>query len=421
MAVDVKPADGPAARQVQGLVKAQQTGAGTAPQARPAATRMAAVDMPIIPVIAGLVRDNPGTISLGQGVVNYGPPVDLAEALAPLREQPVLQKYQAVSGMPELVTALRQKLRRENGIVEQDDTALMVSAGSNMAFLQAVLAVADPGDEFILPSPYYFNQEMALTMVGCKPVLVPTDENYQLDLAALEAAITPRTRAIVTVSPNNPTSAVYPEGTLSAVNALCKARGIYHFSDEAYEYFCYEGARHFSAASLPGASGHTLSFYSFSKGFGMASWRVGYVLYPAHLFEAMNKVQDTNLICAPVVSQLVALAAIRAGRQAVAAQIDALAQVRSLVHERLRSLGSLVDFAPTQGAFYVLLRLPPVPDPLAFNRAMIERFKVATIPGFAFGLDPRAGNHQRLSFGALDPSAVTEGVDRFVAAARALY
>jgi aspartate/methionine/tyrosine aminotransferase len=145
------------------------------------------------------------------------------------------------------------------------------------------------------------------------------------------------------------------------------------------------------------------------------------VLYPAHLFEAMNKVQDTNLICAPVVSQLVALAATRAGRRSVAAHIDSLAKVRRLVHDRLRTLGSLVDVAPTQGGFYVLLRLPPVTEPLAFNRAMIERFKVATIPGFAFGLDPRTGNHQRLSFGALDPSAVTEGVDRFVAAAKALY
>jgi aspartate/methionine/tyrosine aminotransferase len=214
---------------------------------------------------------------------------------------------------------------------------------------------------------------------------------------------------------------VYPEGALAAVNALCKARGIYHFSDEAYEYFCYEGAQHFSAASLPGATGHTLSFYSFSKGYGMASWRVGYLLYPAHLFEAMNKVQDTNLICAPVVSQLVALAATRAGRQAVATQIESLARVRLLVHQRLQTLGGLVSFTPTQGAFYVLLRLPPVADPLAFNRAMIEGYKVATIPGFAFGMDPRGGNYQRLSFGALDPAAVTEGVDRFVTAVKALY
>lgn len=386
-----------------------------------AAARMAAVDMPIIPMIAGLVRENPGTISLGQGVVNYGPPVDIAAALQPLREQPALQKYQSVSGLPDLVDALRQKLRLENRILDQTGAELMVSAGSNMAFLQAVLAVSDPGDEFILPSPYYFNQEMALTMVGCKPVLVPTDENFQLDLAALEAAITPRTRAIVTVSPNNPTSAVYPEGALAAVNAMCRARGIYHFSDEAYEYFCFGGARHFSAASLPGAAGHTLSFFSFSKGFGMASWRVGYVLYPAHLAEAMNKVQDTNLICAPVVSQLVALAATRAGRPAVEPHLATLAQVREIVHQRLRTLGSLIDFVPTQGAFYVLLRLPPVADPLAFSRSMVEGFKVATVPGFAFGLDPRHGNHQRLSFGALDRTAVAEGVDRFVAAVKALY
>jgi aspartate/methionine/tyrosine aminotransferase len=389
--------------------------------ARPAAARMAAVDLPIIPTIANLVRANPGTISLGQGVVNYGPPVDVAAALQPLREKPALQKYQAVSGLPDLLEALRSKLRDENGIADQGDTELMVSAGSNMAFLQAVLAVSDPGDEFILPSPYYFNQEMALKMAGCVPVLVPTDAAYQLDLAALEAAITPRTRAIVTVSPNNPTGAVYPQETLAAVNALCKTRGIYHFSDEAYEYFCYGSARHFSAAALPDAAGHTLSFYSFSKGYGMASWRVGYLLYPAHLGEAMNKVQDTNLICAPVVSQLVALAAPCAGRPALSAHIDSLAQVRLQVHQRLRTLGALVDFVPTEGAFYVLLKMPPVADPLGFNQAMIERFKVATIPGFAFGLDPRQGNHQRLSFGALDQSVVTQGVDRFVTAVKALY
>lgn len=388
---------------------------------RAAATRMAAVDLPIIPTIAGLVRDNPGTISLGQGVVNYGPPVDVASALQVMQSQPALQKYQAVEGLPDLVAALRHKLRHHNGIVAQDETALMVSAGSNMAFLQAILAIADPGDEFILPTPYYFNQEMALKMCGCVPVLVPTDANHQLDLEALAGAITPRTRAIVTVSPNNPSGAVYPAEALRAVNTLCATRGIYHFSDEAYEYFCFDDARHFSAASLPGAAGHTLSFFSFSKGFGMASWRVGYVLYPSHLAEAMNKAQDTNLICAPVVSQLVALAAVQAGRPAVAAQLDELAQVRTLVHQRLDALGSIADFVPTQGAFYVLLRLPPVGDSLAFSRAMVEQFKVATVPGFAFGLDSREANYQRLSYGALDRSAVSEGVDRFVAAVKHLY
>src|SRR6185503_14740720 len=105
---------------------------------------------------------------------------------------------------------------------------VMVTAGGNLAFMNAVLAIGDPGDEFILPTPYYFNHEMAVTMASCRPVLVPTDSSYQLDVDALRAAITPRTRAIVTVSPNNPTGAVYPPAVLRAVNELCAERGIYH-------------------------------------------------------------------------------------------------------------------------------------------------------------------------------------------------
>ncbi len=389
---------------------------------RSGSARIAAVDLPIIPTIAGFVRANPGTISLGQGVVNYGPPVEIAAALAPLAADPALQKYQAVSGLGELVAALRAKLAAENGITDQRETELMVSAGSNMAFLQALLAVTDPGDEVILPAPFYFNQQMALTMVGCVPVIVPTDADHQLDLAALAAAITPRTRAIVTVSPNNPTGAVYPERDLAAVNALCGARGLYHFSDEAYEYFCYGAARHYSAASLPGAADHTLSFFSFSKGYGMASWRVGYLLYPARLADAMNKVQDTNLICAPVPSQLLALKALEHGRGLIDPKVAQLADVRASVFDALDALGDLAQYPRTQGAFYVMVKLPGVTDALEFNRAMAQRHKVATVPGFAFGLtDTARANYQRLSYGALAPATVAEGVDRFVRAVRDWY
>ena len=109
----------------------------------------------------------------------------------------------------------------------------MVTAGSNMAFLNSVLAVADPGDEFILPMPFYFNQEMAIRMCGCVPVPVPSNEDWSLNVEAMAAAITPRTRAIITVSPNNPTGAVYSEASLRAINALCAQHGLYHFSDEA--------------------------------------------------------------------------------------------------------------------------------------------------------------------------------------------
>ena len=387
-----------------------------------ASNRINGVQTPIIPTIAAMVRANPGTISLGQGVVSYGPPADAVAALPSLMADPALNKYQAVTGIAPLVDAIKGKLLAENGYRVDGPSEIMVTAGSNSAFLTAVLAIADPGDELILPTPYYFNQEMAIRMCGCTPVLVPTRSDWQLDIDALARAITPRTRAIVTLSPNNPTGAVYPEQDLRAVNALCAQHGIYHFSDEAYEYFTYEGARHFSPASIPGAHEHTLSFYSFSKNYGMASWRVGYVVYPLALSEAMNKVQDTNLICAPVASQLLAAESLKKGRAIIDPQIDALARVRRTVHESLASLGDLVEFPRTEGAFYVLMKLPGVDDALAFNRTMVERHKVATIPGFAFGLtDTKTANYQRLSYGALDAASVAEGVQRFVAAVKDWY
>lgn len=387
-----------------------------------ASDRIGRVDTPIIPTIAAMVRATPGTISLGQGVVSYGPPPEAVARLPALMGDPALNKYQAVTGIAPLVQAIGEKLRRENGFDIDGRSEVMVTAGSNSAFLTAVLAIADPGDEFVLPTPYYFNQEMAIRMCDCRPVLVPTRDDWQLDVGAIERAITPRTRAIVTLSPNNPTGAVYREEDLRAVNALAAERGLYHFSDEAYEYFTYGAARHFSPASIDGAQRHTLSFYSFSKNYGMASWRVGYVVYPSGLSEAMHKVQDTNLICAPVVSQLLALEALKMGRAVVDPRIAELAQVRAAVHEALASLGDLVSFPRTEGAFYVLMKLPGVEDALSFNRTMVERFRVATIPGFAFGLtDTRAANYQRLSYGALDAATVAEGVQRFVAAVRDWY
>lgn len=389
---------------------------------KPPAQRIQRVDAPIIPTIAALTRQTPGTISLGQGVVSYGPPAEAIARLPELMADGQLHKYQPVMGYAPLVEALRAKLADENGLQTQGVSQVMVTAGSNMAFLNSVLAVADPGDEFILPTPFYFNQEMAIRMCGCEPVRVPTRSDWSLDVDALAAAITPRTRAIVTVSPNNPTGAVYSEADLRSVNALCARAGIYHFSDEAYEYFTFDGARHFSPGSLPGAHAHTLSFYSFSKNFGMASWRVGYVVFPNALSAAMEKVQDTNLICAPVPSQLLALEALRLGKPWVQSRVDALGRVRASVYASLAKLGDLARFPQTQGAFYVLMRLPGVADPLEFNRTMIAKHKVATIPGFAFGLgDTRSDNYQRLSFGALDAATVAEGVERYVAAVQDWY
>jgi len=387
--------------------------------------RVTAVDAPIIPAIAALVREYPGTISLGQGVVNYGPPREAVAALPELMQDNALNKYQSVMGLDGLIEMIERKLLQDNQIKVDPDSMVMVTAGSNMAFLNAVLAVSDPGDEFILPTPFYFNQEMAIRLCGCVPVLVPTLTDWQLDVAAMASAITPKTRAIITVSPNNPSGAVYSQADLTAVNLLCATKGLFHFSDEAYESFTYEGETHFSPASIAGASQHTLSFFSLSKNYGMASWRVGYVVFPSSLAQAMRKVQDTNLICPPVISQLLAIEALKLGQHWIQPKIQALSSVRQDVHRALDTLGDLVTFPRTAGAFYVLMRLPPLAvthAPMDFTHHMAREHKVVTIPGFAFGLnDQSRGNYQRLSYGALDAASVNEGVNRFISAVRQWY
>lgn len=379
--------------------------------------RLRSVQSPIIPVIADLIRSCPGTISLGQGVVNYGPPPAALDQITRFLADPVNHKYQAVAGIPALLAAIEAKLAAENGLRIDAENRVMVTAGGNNAFLNAVLAIADPGDEIILPTPYYFNQEMAVTMANCRPVLVPTDENYQLRIDALRAAITPRTRAIVTVSPNNPSGAVYPAAALRAVNELCAAHGIFHLSDEAYEYFTYGGAEHFSAASRPGSAAHTISLYSLSKAYGFASWRIGWMVFPARLEAAMRKIQDTILICSPVISQFAAVGALQAGRAYAQGHLATIAESRAIAQHALGDIpGCVVPRA--DGAFYLLLRVATPLHPMAVAEKLIREHGVAVMPGNAFGLG--TGCYLRVAYAALPPAAIAEGIGRLATGLKAL-
>ncbi|MDB6040655.1 MAG: Aspartate aminotransferase, partial [Verrucomicrobiales bacterium] len=248
--------------------------------------RLGAVQKPIIPVVASLIRENPGTISLGQGVVSWGPPPEVAESLSRFWTDPENHKYKPVQGIPALIEAIQEKLAHENQI-QVSRQNIFVTAGGNLAFTNALLAIADPGDEIVLQTPYYFNHEMAVTMASCIPVLVPTDEQFQLQPNLIRSAITPKTKAVVTISPNNPTGAVYPETHLREVNAMCRERGIYHIHDEAYEYFTYDRTPHFSPGSIQGSTNFTISLFSLSKAYGFASWRIGYMTVPDQLIEAV--------------------------------------------------------------------------------------------------------------------------------------
>ncbi len=378
-----------------------------------------AVQAPIIPVVGEWARNTQGTLSLGQGMVSYPPPANALTAIADFGRRAEQHQYGSALGDKQLLSLIAAKLADENQINLNEGYRLMVTAGANMAFLNVLLAILDPGDEVILPVPYYFNQEMAIRMLNCTPVGVPTDSQYQLQVEAIKAAITDKTRAIVTVSPNNPSGAVYSEADLRAVNALCRERGLYHICDEAYEYFVYGQVKHFSPASIPDAAQHTISLYSLSKAYGFASWRVGYLLIPEALLPSLLKVQDTNLICPPLICQQAAIGALEVGSGYCKSHLPTLLVIRNQIISRLRKeLGNKIALVATDGAFYLLLKIHSECSDLDLVKALISDYKISAIPGCAFGLSN--GCYLRLSYGMLDAAKADEAITRLVAGIKVL-
>ena len=380
--------------------------------------RLAAVQAPVIPIVGRWTAETPGTISLGQGVVSYQPPKEAIAAARRFGGSLSDHRYGPVEGLKPLVDAIEQKLAAENGIRVRPHSRVLVTAGGNQAFMNAILAITDPDDEVILPTPYYFNHEMAVVIAGAKAVGVPTTSDYQLDVDAIADAITARTRAVVTVSPNNPTGAVYPEADLRAINALCRDRGVFHIHDEAYEYFTYGDVRNFSPGSIDGAAAYTISLYSLSKAYGMASWRIGYMVIPESLHDAVNKIQDTILICPPAASQHAAIAALKVGRGFAGAHVHRLDTMRRAIAGALGAPDVPCELPSPDGAFYYLVRVHSSTDSMRMTERLIKEHRVATIPGSAFADSSPCS--VRISYGALDPESIVEGLRRLVDGLRAL-
>ncbi len=375
-------------------------------------SRMLAVQSPIIPVVGEIIRSCPGTISLGQGVVYYSPPPESIALLNQFLAEPENNLYKPVEGIPQLLDTIEAKLKADNGISIKPDSRIVVTAGGNMGFVNAILAITSPGDEIILQTPYYFNHEMAIVMASCRPVTVATDKNYQLRPDAIAQAITDKTRAVVTISPNNPTGAVYPQEALQAVNEICRNHGLYHISDEAYEYFTYNGVQHFSPGAIPGSGGHTISLFSLSKAYGFASWRIGYMVIPEHLLVSVKQIQDTILICPPVISQYAALGALQAGIGYCRQKLEAIISVREILLEELDRIRSFCTISAADGAFYFLLKIDTQLGAMEVVERLIREHGVAVIPGTPFGIND--GCYLRVAYGALHKETATEGIDRLV-------
>ncbi len=377
-----------------------------------ASQRMRNIQPPIVSIVSDLIKKNPGTISLGQGVVYYGPPKKVINKINKLNPSPDYHIYSEVEGITKLRSIISKKLILENKISVNGKYDLIVTAGSNMAFMNAILAIADPGDEIILLRPYYFNHEMAINMINCKPVIVNTDLDYQPRLENIIESITPKTKAVVTVSPNNPSGAVYKEKILEKINLLCKEKGIYHISDEAYEYFTFDGINHFSPGSIPDSFDYTISLYSLSKAYGFASWRIGYMVIPEHLSLSIKKIQDTYLICPTRISQEAAITALEVGSDYTKKYLNKIEYVRNSLYAELESISNICETPLTMGAFYFLIKLKTELTGIEIVDKLINEYKIALIPGETFGLTN--GCYLRVGYGSLDKKMSGIGIQRLI-------
>jgi len=291
-------------------------------------------------------------INLASGTPDFEVPAFIIDAMVTsLREQKL--QYTAWTGMPALRRAIATKLLRENALEVDPDAEVLVTAGAQEALMTVLMTLLDPGDEVLIADPHYGVYSRAATIAGGVMVRVPTrrEDGFVPTIAALEAALTPRAKAIIVVSPSNPTGAVFPRETLERIVQLAVERDLVVISDEIYEHYVFDDAVHVSVATLPGARERTVTINSLSKGYALTGVRVGYVVAPPELVRAMLPFHHAMTICAPITSQYGAVAALEADRtwfEPILAEYD---------RRRQRWMAALdevgVPYARPRGAYYV--------------------------------------------------------------------
>lgn len=360
-----------------------------------------------------LGQATPGAISLAVGEPDFPTPAHIVEAGRQALHDG-FTRYSPNAGYLRLREAIAEKLSRQNGIEADPATGVFVTVGAMEGLMLTFMVALDPGDEVLVTDPGYCNYASQITLAGATPVFVAADASrgYLVSAEALEAAVTPRTRAILVNSPGNPTGAVYPRDLLHAIADLAVRRDLLLISDEAYEALVYGDIRHVSPGAFPGLADRTVSIYSFSKEYAMTGWRVGYLTGPASMLRVMANVQEQMASCVNAAAQQAALAALRGPQDCVETMRRAYQRRRDLVVDRLNRMPGVRCPRP-DGAFYVF---PDVRAITHETRILAERLLfdhgVVVSPGEAFG--PRSAGFFRLSY-ASSEAALEEGLDRMAA------
>ncbi len=327
-------------------------------------------------------------------------------------EQGLTGGYSPSEGLAALRQEIVAKLQRDNQI-ETTASQVVVTVGAIEGLAAAVMAAIDPGDEVILPTPTYSTHIRQVQMASGIPVLVPLleEDGFALDTEAIEGAITPRTKALLFCSPSNPTGTVFAEPALRELARLALAHDLVIITDEAYEYFVFDDHQHFSLASMPEMARHVISCFTFTKTYAMTGWRIGYLHAHEDWIAQIKKAHIPFAICAPVVSQYAALAALRGPQACVDEFRRHYRTTRDLMCQRLDALPDVFAYQKPGGSYLMFPRilLAEGRDSTSFCKRLLREARVSTTPGVAFG--PTGESHLRLSF-CVPEEAIHKAFDR---------
>jgi aminotransferase len=348
-------------------------------------------------VIREMTRVNAeyGGVNLAQGFPNFPPPKEVVEAAHRALDGDFHQ-YAITWGARNLREAIAQKFERFYGQAVDPETQVTVCCGSTEAMLATLLAVLDPGDEIVIFEPFYENYGPGSIIAGAKPVYVPLEPpDLTFDPDRLARAFSPRTRAIIFNSPNNPTGKVFSLAELETIARLCQRHDALAITDEIYEHIVYDGRRHVPIATLPGMRERTVTISGVSKSYSVTGWRIGYTVSPPEIAVGIRRAHDFITVGAPAPLQEAAVTALNLPGSYYVALREAYEARRDLLLPLLERAGFRA-FVP-QGAYYILtecahfLERLGLADDTAFAMYLVKECGVATVPGSSFYAHPELG------------------------------
>jgi len=353
-----------------------------------------------------LIREGKDVVNFAGGEPDFDTPLFIKEEAKSAIDKG-LTKYTPSAGRIELKQAIATKLNRENNIKASANN-IIVTAGAKYAIFVAMFSVLAHGDEVIIPSPYWVSYPEMVKLTSAKAVVLPTKRtnDFKIDPVELEKAITPNTKLLILNYPCNPTGVTYTKEELEAILKVAKEKNILVLSDEIYEALVYDGRKHISFASLPGAFKSTITINGFSKTFSMTGWRIGYLVADESIVNQISKIIDHTTSCASSISQSAALAAL--GNKAWQEEIRIKFQDRrDLIWEGLSKFLELKPIKP-QGTFYLFCDIRGSGlNSFDFSTRLLEDFLTSCIPADPFGQE----GYLRFSF-STSLEQITKGVNR---------